>query len=88
MLHVKVELVPHGIEAARCVLTEVFVGNDGTGNHDVGNYDVYVSDPRGKPYPRCERDGHIGRIENFNRAEGRDKLAALALELAYREASG
>jgi hypothetical protein len=76
VLRVKIELVPHGIEDAKRTLTEVCIVNDGTGDADVGNYDIYLDDVR---------DGWIGRIENFPRygeQRSRDRLAALALDLA------
>lgn len=82
MLRVKLEVVPFGQEGLASTLTELFIGNDGTGTKEVGHYDVYTSDPRKKPYPRNERDGWIGRIENFNREDGRDALTAKAFALA------
>lgn len=85
LLRVKVELVPHGIEEAATTLTEVCIGNDGTGGPAIGNYDVYLGDPRARAYPRKLRAGWVGRIENFPRhMEGRDRdrLAELALHLA------
>ena len=83
MLRVRVEIVPHGIESAAEVLEERFIGNDGTGGHDIGSYDIYDEDPRGKPYPRNERTGWLGRIENIRRGpEHRRRLAAEALEMS------
>lgn len=82
MLRVTVEIVPHGDESRAETLTEIFIGNDGTGTHEAGNYDIYTADPRGKPLPRNKRDGWIGRIEGFPREEGhRDLLSLKAFEL-------
>lgn len=84
MLHVKIDIVPHGVEEGRDTMLELFIGNDGTGPPDIGNYDVYISDPRGKPYPRNERDGWIGRIERHPRHgihRGRNELVQKALQL-------
>lgn len=89
MLRATIELVPYGVEARTEVLRTVYLGNDGTGTRERGNYDVYVDDdPRGKPYPRQERPGHIGRIENFPRTlpnRGSELLIALALKMAAGE---
>lgn len=85
MLVVKVEIWPHGDESAATTLDTVYIGNDGTGGGEssaVGNYDVYESDPRGKPKLLAKRDGWIGRIENHDRSEpdkGRLMLACRAL---------
>lgn len=85
MLHVKVDLIPGGHEAARQTLTDLYIGNDGTGDRQTGHYDVYTSDPRKQPYPRETRPGWIGRIEDFDRGQGRDALAAEALRLLLAE---
>lgn len=87
MLRIQVELVPHGDESRASTLTMLYVGNDGTGTSEKGNYNVYTEDPRGKPFPREERSGWIGRIEGFSRYgrnRNRDALAAEALMLAVR----
>lgn len=76
-----------GVEGLRETLTDLYIGNDGTGNRDTGHYDVYLSDPRGEPKPRDTRPGWIGRIEDFDRNRGRDALAAEALALAQRVAA-
>lgn len=82
MLRVRVEIVPHGVEAAAEVLDERFIGNDGTGGRATGSYDVYDADPRGKPYPRHEREGWLGRIEDYPRSpEHRRYIAAKALKM-------
>lgn len=82
MLHVKVDVIPFGVEDLRETLTDLYIGNDGTGGHAIGHYDVYTSDPRGLGYPRESRPGWIGRITDFERGQGRDALAAEALKLA------
>lgn len=85
MLRITVEVVPGGYEGAKRTLSTVYVGNDGTGSSNVGNYDVYLEDPRHQDYPRAQRKGWIGRIENFNRhvfSRGRDNLSSLALYMA------
>lgn len=85
MLRITVEVVPGGYEGAKRTLSTVYVGNDGTGSVQVGNYDVYLEDPRHQDYPRAQRKGWVGRIENFNRrgaTRGRDSLSAMALDLA------
>lgn len=82
MIHVRIEIVPVGEEPKRYIADELFIANDGAGDHTIGSYDVYTSDPRGKPYPRNAREGWIGRIEGVERADGhRRRLVAAALEL-------
>lgn len=39
-LRVTVELIPHGDESRKRKVTVVDIANDGTGTHEVGNYDV------------------------------------------------
>jgi hypothetical protein len=86
MLHVRVDVVPGGIEQVRYNLTDLYLANDGTGDRRTGHYDVYLRDPRGqdKSKGRDKRPGWIGRIENFDRTRGRDVLAAEGLRLAAR----
>ena len=83
MLHVRIDVIPWGVERARVTLTDVYVGNDGTGDGATGHYDVYTEDPRGrdKSNGRNTRPGWVGRIENFDRTRGRDALALEALNL-------
>jgi hypothetical protein len=82
MLRVRVEVVPYGIEEAGEVIHERYIGNDGTGGHDIGSYDIYDEDPRGRPYPRHERPGWLGRLEGRRRDEDhRRRLAVEALEM-------
>lgn len=92
MLHVSIDLVPHGVEGLRTTLTDLYIGNDGTGTSAVGNYDVYTVDPRETPIERDpshgkraaqrkRRPGWIGRIEGFDRELGRNALAACAIAL-------
>lgn len=86
MLRVTVEVVPFGIEAAAETLDTIYIANDGTGTPEIGNYDVYTEDPRGGPYPRAERPGWVGRIENLQRGKShRLTLAARAVNLANFE---
>lgn len=80
MLHIKVDVVRWGVESMRETVAEVFIDNDGTGSRTVGNYDVYVEDPRGKAHPRDEREGWVGRIEGFPRDPGQSHAAALSSE--------
>lgn len=86
MLEVKVEIVPWGMESKRYSLTHLYIGNDGTGTRETGNYDVYTEDPRGKDYPREGRPGYVGHLEGVTRTKGRDFLAQEALEL-YRNSA-
>lgn len=85
MLVVKVEVWPHGDEDAAIELDRVYAANDGTGGgeaSEVGNYDVYTEDPRGRPKPRKDRPGWVGRVEGHDRTEpdkGRLSLAMRAL---------
>lgn len=55
MLRVRVELLPGGISQLPfpVTLSELHVVNDGTGDRDIGNYDVFGPD----------RSRRIGRIE-------------------------
>ena len=86
MLRVTVEVVPFGIEQAAETIDTIYVGNDGTGGPEVGNYDVYTRDPRGGPHPRQDRPGWAGRIENLPRGKShRLTLAAKALNLVNYE---
>ncbi len=39
-LRVTVELIPHGDESRKRKMAVVDITNDGTGTHEVGNYDV------------------------------------------------
>jgi len=39
-LRVTIELIPHGDENRKRTVAVVDIANDGTGNHEVGNYDV------------------------------------------------
>ena len=44
MLRVTIELVPFGVETEAKVLGRIGIVNDGSGNLDLGNYDVALSD--------------------------------------------
>lgn len=46
MIRVTVEIVRFGDEAQRKVAETVYIGNDGTGDHEDGHYAVYLRDPR------------------------------------------
>lgn len=83
MLRVTVELVPGGIEDYASTLETVYIGNDGTGNRDIGHYDIYTADPRGqdKSSGRHTRKGWIGRIQSFPRRDGYVRLAIWSLRL-------
>lgn len=85
MLHIKIDLVPLGIEEARSTLDNIYVCNDGSGSSEHGNYDIYVEDPRGRDYPRDERPGWVGRLEKFPRSLGRRALAEQALATVRSE---
>jgi len=39
-LRVTVELIPRGDESRKCKVAVVDIRNDGTGTHEVGNYDM------------------------------------------------
>jgi hypothetical protein len=91
MLRVKVDVIPFGVnsgldEDANNVVT-LYIGNDGTSERrDYGSYDVYTENPVGRPKPRCDRPGWIGRIEHLHRRgadRNRPELAEEALNL-YR----
>ncbi len=77
MLRVRVELLPGGIPFP-VTLSELHVVNDGTGDRDIGNYDVFGPD----------LSWRIGRIEGFCRSLGCDALVARALELARDKSAG
>lgn len=85
MLEVRVDLVPYGQEAYRQTLETIYIGRDETSTHEVGNYDVYTSDPRTQPLEdksrRSDREGWIGRVEGFSRDRGRTALAGEAIAL-------
>jgi hypothetical protein len=77
-LHVKVDIIPVGVEADRFTVEEVFVTNDGTGADGIGNYDVYTQ------RRMSGHSGHIGRIEGFDRQganANRNELARIALQM-------
>jgi hypothetical protein len=89
MLRVRVEIVPHGEESQATDIAVVYIGNNGKGGRSIGHYDVYVSDPRGQPYPRHLRAGWIGYIPWFNRArEGRGRIKLASIALAYAICKG
>src|SRR5438067_945726 len=87
MLRVTTELVPWGVDEYANTLGELYIGNDGTGTNERGNYDVYTRDPRGQQRDdRSQREGWIGRVENFPREdfpreEGHARLVFLAMKL-------
>ena len=62
MLRVTIDLIPFGREELKKELGVVEIINDGTGNAELGNYDVYVN--QDKPI------GGKFRIENFIRSFG------------------
>lgn len=89
MLRVRVEIVPYGVEEGAHDILTVYIGNDGSGNHSIGHYDVYVEDPRGQARPRSSRRGWIGKILWFPRRgadRNRIRLAQRALALAVARA--
>lgn len=70
MIRVKIEIVPHGVEAAAEVLDEVVIANDGTGcsigrnEGGIGNYEVFDGDfPRAVDYPHMYAAGFIKHVE-------------------------
>lgn len=96
MLRVRVELVPHGVEAGTETLHEVFIGNDGTGYatgpHEggIGNYVVFLDqDPRdllastrSDYMAYSDFPGYIGRIDGIERGpQHRATVARAALAL-------
>jgi hypothetical protein len=78
-LHVKVDIIPRGVEAARFTVEEVFVTNDGTSeDSSIGHYDVFTQ------RRMSGHSGHIGRIEDFDRQganANRNELARIALQM-------
>ena len=67
MLRVTIELVPFGVGTPR-VLGHAVIANDGTGTHDVGNYDAEFYDTDGL----CG----VARLDGFDRLH-RDAWALL-----------
>ena len=89
MIRVKIEIVPHGIEAAAEVLDSVLIINDGTGTTlgkdegGVGNYEVHdngtLTHLRAVDYPNMYACGFIKGVERT--PEHRIFLAEQALSI-------
>ena len=79
MLYVKIELYPGGNAKKRILKSQLAIVNDGTGNYQVGNYDVTLL--RNKGDAGCV----LGRVTNFPRQTGSPEalviLALSAIEL-------
>ena len=67
MLRVTIELVPFGT-GTPSVLGQAIIANDGTGTHDVGNYDAEFFNAHGSV--------GVSRLEGFDRSH-RDAWALL-----------
>lgn len=73
MLRVTIELVPWGDEDRARVLACAVISKGGSGDRDVGNYEVLL-------YP--EEATHDTRLRRHRRAEGAVRLVAKALSPA------
>lgn len=62
MLRITIELLPFGSEARKRHLGTMEISNDGTGDLEIGNYDVRLS-KWGRPGQTWRR----GRVEGFPR---------------------
>lgn len=80
MIRSTTEIVQWGVERLADEISTLYVVNDGTGDHETGNYNVYTIDPRGKKNPT---DGWMGRIEGFTREWGHHRLMSYAHELVW-----
>lgn len=90
-LRVKVELVPHGVEARAEVLDEFIIGNNGTGvsggrdSGGVGNYDIYdlpLAELHMKDEPSMYK---LGEVRGIPRSEGhRLEVVRRALQIVER----
>lgn len=65
MLVIRVELWPHGNKHRRKTLGTAVIANDGSGDWDRGNYDVWVGDPK-DPHDVIKDSAH-SRVEGFPR---------------------
>lgn len=94
-LRVRIELVPHGVEAGAEVLDEVLIGNNGTGirggrdSGGVGNYDIFdisLAQIHAMDYPE---EAKLGEIRGLERSpDHRLTLAKLALEVVEQSRAG
>ena len=73
MLKVTIEVWPHGDMERGQFLSLVDISNDGTGEGDVGNYDICM-------LHRDKEKRFRRRVINFDRERGYHALTALALE--------
>ena len=62
MLDVKIDLVPFGDESMRNEIIHIVITNDGTGNPEIGNYNVEIS----KPFAHS----HKFTIKSYDRSRG------------------
>lgn len=93
MIRVKVELIPHGVEAAAETLDTILIANDGTGRSTgrdeggIGNYDVFdnetVQHLHMVNYPHMYA---CGRVENITRTPAHRLLLAEKAIGVVREA--
>ena len=59
MIRITAELWPYGSKIDKKVLGAITINNDGTGNEEIGNYNVAIGDDKGV-VERC-------RVEGFKR---------------------
>ena len=72
MIKVTVEILPFGFEEGRRTIGEMTIANDGTGNHETGNY-----------YGTVDGKKVLEKVLNHKRAEGVWPLIKKMLE--YRK---
>lgn len=61
MIRITVQLIPRGDESKARTLGTMEIANDGTGTHEVGDYDGILHAEYTGP------NGRIGRVVQFNR---------------------
>lgn len=72
MLEIDVKLIPFGIKDREQIISKLTIWNDGTGDHEIGNYGYKIISDKAKK--------RKGSLKNFHRREGVLKLLQLVLE--------
>ena len=77
MIRVKVEIIPFGDYSERRTIEGIFIWNDRTGDHNVGNYQFMLGlDP-------TATDRKVTQVKGHYRSEGVMKLLYLCLKKIY-----
>lgn len=68
MIKVTIELYPFGVEAEKRTIGEMFIANDGTGTHELGNYSYGIR--KVDSSLSCSDWHHVGITKRHKREEG------------------